>query len=586
MATNQDFNNLIDRIDTATNTLESNVQTLVDGSTDVAQAVVDAQQAANTATQEAGSAEQSAITATQKAGEAASSVQQVQGIVQNFEEANVIGEAPINGSEYVRKDGDWVLNTGGGNGGGGDVVSVNGVLPDEQGDVTLDIPDEQVNSDWNAVGGKAEILNKPELFSGDYNDLSNKPSIPTQGVLSIVAGSNITIDDTDPLNPVISGESGGGGEGYPLNLSMDFWYGDSTIPLANWPDSNPHNPIDLSRVGAYARGRYKEGMELLEETVTRNAFPVGTYYVKVADDPVGSTGGLMTVTWGAEINGTLMTKVFRFTPTPSTTAGDASPDYIAFHDNTVTGNLTWKPVGGEGGGGSEDVVLSVNNQTPDAQGNVTVTVPTKTSDLTNDSDFVASSAVPTKTSDLSNDSGFITVNDIPSGGGIEEAPNDGKQYARQNEGWTEVETGGGGSAAWPAPFTLPNELGTEINIDGNWVPWTQWQYANPFLPQSLQDLRRTTSPVVDSTIGYNAWFVNSSSLGHLPAGKYRFGATTFKDAVGGEALRGRSGVIYIEQINDSGVKRAWAIILTGSAGVGTYVLSTTGIWQPTGTIPA
>lgn len=43
------------------------------------------------------------------------------------------------------------------------------------------------------------------------------------------------------------------------------------------------------------------------------------------------------------------------------------------------------------------------------------TVPTKTSDLTNDSGFITNSAipsVPTKTSDLTNDSGFITASAI------------------------------------------------------------------------------------------------------------------------------------------------------------------------------
>lgn len=45
------------------------------------------------------------------------------------------------------------------------------------------IPAAQVNSDWDAVSGVAEILNKPTLAavatSGDYNDLSNLPTIPT-----------------------------------------------------------------------------------------------------------------------------------------------------------------------------------------------------------------------------------------------------------------------------------------------------------------------------------------------------------------------------------------------------------------------
>lgn len=45
-----------------------------------------------------------------------------------------------------------------------------------------DVPP-QVNSDWAAVSGVEEILNKPTLAavatSGDYNDLSNLPTIPT-----------------------------------------------------------------------------------------------------------------------------------------------------------------------------------------------------------------------------------------------------------------------------------------------------------------------------------------------------------------------------------------------------------------------
>ena len=41
-------------------------------------------------------------------------------------------------------------------------------------------------------------------------------------------------------------------------------------------------------------------------------------------------------------------------------------------------------------------------------------VPTKTSQLTNDSGFITSSAVPTKTSQLTNDSGFITASSVPS----------------------------------------------------------------------------------------------------------------------------------------------------------------------------
>src|SRR5208283_4181244 len=54
------------------------------------------------------------------------------------------------------------------------------------------IPAPQVNSDWNARSGVAQILNKPALAtvatSGSYNDLSNKPSIPAQGA-HLVSGT-------------------------------------------------------------------------------------------------------------------------------------------------------------------------------------------------------------------------------------------------------------------------------------------------------------------------------------------------------------------------------------------------------------
>ena len=39
-------------------------------------------------------------------------------------------------------------------------------------------------------------------------------------------------------------------------------------------------------------------------------------------------------------------------------------------------------------------------------------MPTKVSDLTNDTGFITSSAVPTKVSELTNDSNFITTNSV------------------------------------------------------------------------------------------------------------------------------------------------------------------------------
>ena len=61
------------------------------------------------------------------------------------------------------------------------------------------IPAAQVNSDWNAASGVAEILNKPTLAtvatSGSYNDLTDKPTIAT--TCSITKGS--TMPSTFPV---------------------------------------------------------------------------------------------------------------------------------------------------------------------------------------------------------------------------------------------------------------------------------------------------------------------------------------------------------------------------------------------------
>ena len=56
------------------------------------------------------------------------------------------------------------------------------------------IPAAQVNSDWNAASGVAQILNKPSLAtvatSGSYTDLTDKPSIPS--AYSASTGIDIT----------------------------------------------------------------------------------------------------------------------------------------------------------------------------------------------------------------------------------------------------------------------------------------------------------------------------------------------------------------------------------------------------------
>ena len=183
MATNKDFNTLIGRIDKATTTLENNVSVLVQSSTDVTQAVTEAKGYANDAKVSVAQATQKANTATEQASkattEATKATNEATKAINAVEQAKALApfqEAPKDGGIYGRKNGVWTLveNSGGSTNA---VKTVNNTAPDVNGNVTINIPTptEQVNADWNATTGKAQILNKPTLFNGDYNNLTNKP---------------------------------------------------------------------------------------------------------------------------------------------------------------------------------------------------------------------------------------------------------------------------------------------------------------------------------------------------------------------------------------------------------------------------
>ena len=61
------------------------------------------------------------------------------------------------------------------------------------------IPAAQVQSDWNAVSGLGVVLNKPALFSGSYTDLTNQPTIPAAySATSINALSDVDTVTTTP----------------------------------------------------------------------------------------------------------------------------------------------------------------------------------------------------------------------------------------------------------------------------------------------------------------------------------------------------------------------------------------------------
>ena len=207
--TTQNLDQLTHRISEATNKLEvavTNVQesagVVVGGSGEASQSAQLAAQSATVAEQSATrslqSAEQAKLEANKSASQASEATSQANIARQQANIAKqaaldasnaspstigMVEEAPKDNRMYGRVDGAWGLipvgGTSGGNGTGA-VDTVNGIAPDSNGNVTVPIPQPvpQVRSDWNATSGVAQILNKPTLFSGNYNDLTNKPEIP------------------------------------------------------------------------------------------------------------------------------------------------------------------------------------------------------------------------------------------------------------------------------------------------------------------------------------------------------------------------------------------------------------------------
>ena len=294
MATNQDFNNLITRVDEATTQLELNVATLADSTTDVTQSVTEAKGYATDAKASKVSSEQSATTATQQATKATTEANRATQAVEDAKALAPFNEAPKNGQTYGRKDGLWSIVEASGGGGVGTVTSVNNVQPDVTGNVTISIPQpvEQVNADWNAVSGKARILNKPTIpvvptnvssFTNDSGYLKDAPKDSKQyarkdGAWAVVEAS------------------GGGGSNLGYATKEPDWYYDGASGT-NWLKQNPFEPIQLSKVASWVMGNYKIGAELINADGLIN-IPSGRYWFTTTDftvAPLQSTRGYIEV---------------------------------------------------------------------------------------------------------------------------------------------------------------------------------------------------------------------------------------------------------------------------------------------------
>ena len=232
------------------------------------------------------------------------------------------------------------------------------------------IPAAQVNSDWDAASGVAQILNKPSLAtvatSGSYNDLTDKPSI------------------TPELVEMSYGES---------NAWAKFIAAYQAKCIVYCRASSNSDPASGSQ--------------------TRKAFMA---YVNNAENP---------------------TQVeFQYYRSVSSHTDAQQGDQVFIYLLTNASGGTWSVTTRNA---FSKVVAGTNMSSSYSSGTLTLsaTVPTKTSDLTNDgsdntstyveadelatvattgaySDLTGTPTIPTATSDLNNDSGFLTATDYAS----------------------------------------------------------------------------------------------------------------------------------------------------------------------------
>ena len=377
MATNADFDALIVRITTATNTLETDVATITAGADNVQESVAAAQlaeanaeaAAIDAAGQVTLAADQVSLATTQ-AGNAASSASQAQALVDGLEAAVILEEAPTDGQTYGRNDAEWVVVTGGG--GGGAVDSVNGQV----GVVVLDAADVGAK-DASYVPTWTEVTGKPTTFAPitgtaanqampgntviptNTNQLTNGAGFVTAsdapvrsvagktGVVTLAAaditsgvfGTARLGTGTASSTTVLKGDGTWGSvpastAGYPIP-TVQYDPGTGYVNITAWPLSNPNEAAQLSRFGQYVEGDFVEGAALFATQAGINALPVGQYWF-----PAGAFTGTAFASQPGQV------EIVRLNATNQTAIVTTFTNPVNTYIWTISGStVTWRSVG-------------------------------------------------------------------------------------------------------------------------------------------------------------------------------------------------------------------------------------------------
>lgn len=295
MTTQQTFETLVDRVSVATDKLETAVTAVELGTGEITVLVERAEQA------EAG-----AIAASEIANDAAVDAVAAKNIILN---TPLLPEAPVDGKQYARSNAEWVEVVASG-GGGGTEHTHSVATVTEAGFMSA--------TDKTKLDG----VQSGATVGADWDtNVANKPTIPTQGITSIQAGDNITIDNTNPLSPVISATSGGGGGGggFPIDGqdAGSGWFYDGVL-LTEYPFTNPNKALDMGLLEHKDAGVQKTLMEMIN-----SGRSINSYLIKLPDCNLWASGiklGTLTLRSGV---GRITTSVVGSTTFPFLTFTDS-----------------------------------------------------------------------------------------------------------------------------------------------------------------------------------------------------------------------------------------------------------------------
>lgn len=205
-------------------------------------------------------------------------------------------------------------------------VATSGLYSDLVGAPT--IPAAQVNSDWNAVAGAAQILNKPALFSGSYGDLTGvpsafPPSVHTHAAADIVSGTlavaripTLAVSQTSGLQAALDSKFA-----TPTGTTAQYLRGDGTLATfpsipatqvnADWNSSSGVSQIlnkpslaTVATTGAYADLTGKPTIPAAQVNSDWNAVSGAA---QILNKPTLNSGTVTSVTAGTGLSGGTIT---------------------------------------------------------------------------------------------------------------------------------------------------------------------------------------------------------------------------------------------------------------------------------------